>query len=159
MNTMTKFYAKQLLSGNSGGPKNGGGTRLRARASKKFVAKKEWGVAPDGGVTISRTGLEKILAAFSEATGHPKIDISTFNESRPRPPIAEHKNGDGAVDLIVKRLFPNRRLLEAYNGDQVVRVRVRDNANFRPKMPLKAKHAGGEFYELLGRCPRFPGRY
>lgn len=78
----------------------------------------------------------------------------------------QKKNGQVAPaspqleELTVKRIFPNVQLLLATTAaGREVRVRVRDNQNFIPKMKLKARPIGPEFYQMEGRCPRFKGRY
>jgi len=67
------------------------------------------------------------------------------------------------VTLYVQRCPANSRIVEAclepdLSGD-VVRVRVKANVNFIPRMALKAKQEAQSLYVLVGRCPRFRGRY
>lgn len=79
--------------------------------------------------------------------------------------VAEKNSPDnGTVELTVVRSYPNRRLLQATApGDppQLVNVQVTDNANFRPKMKLRAypPSDGQMAYRLAGRCPRYPGKW
>lgn len=69
------------------------------------------------------------------------------------------------VDLVVTGLCPNKRFLKARPavGQRDVMVRVKSNVNFRAKMKIKARQpaesAEQSFYELEGRCPRYPGRW
>lgn len=77
--------------------------------------------------------------------------------------IVDEKKLPGVPDLQelqVKRVYPNPRLLLATlpNGDEV-RVQVKTNLNFRPRMMIKARCVEGTLYQLVGRCPRYPGRY
>lgn len=65
--------------------------------------------------------------------------------------------GDGLTELVVRRTYPNRRLLQATNPatGQVVNVRVSNNENFLPRMPPpKARLTATGTYEMVGRCPR-----
>jgi hypothetical protein len=77
------------------------------------------------------------------------------------------KNGaaqNGVVELVVTRVFPNPRLIQATTDTgEVVLVSVATNNNFRPHMTVKAHMPGPlpapQLYRLEGRCPRFPGRW
>lgn len=76
-------------------------------------------------------------------------------EKQTPPPAAQ-----AAQELIVKRVYPNPRLLLALAPDGAdVRVRVRNNQNFTPKMKLLAVPIGDGLYQMQGRCPRYKGRY
>ena len=60
----------------------------------------------------------------------------------------------------VLRLFPNRHLLLAEDAHgSSVRVRVSDSSNFMPKMVIKARQIERDLYELVGRAPRYRGRW
>lgn len=66
-------------------------------------------------------------------------------------------------ELVVRKVAWNPTIVLASPGDaqEEVRVRVRDNKNFRPGMVLRAREpedAGGLWF-MEGNCPRFPGRY
>lgn len=112
-------------------------------------------------VVLSWAGLSALLAhVFVERDPDPTLDFTDCEVT------AEKK--DGLVELTVKRLFPNRNLLQATlpgaggEPEHDVTVRVRDNVNFRPRMKLKARPdttGRSAFYQLEGRCPRYPGRY
>jgi hypothetical protein len=102
---------------------------------------------------ISESALKKLLAEL----GSEDLDCSECLE----------KNGasqNGVVELVVTRVFPNPRLIQATTDTgEVVLVSVATNNNFRPRMIVKA-HAPGplpapQLYRLEGRCPRFPGRW
>ena len=41
----------------------------------------------------------------------------------------------------------------------VMRVRVKSKENFRAWMVIEARHLGADLYELVGNCPRFPGKF
>lgn len=48
---------------------------------------------------------------------------------------------------------------EAQETSDPIRVRVRDNKNFVPRMELKARETASGVFELVGRCPRYRGRF
>lgn len=61
---------------------------------------------------------------------------------------------------------PNPFILLAATGEKgpsgapvVVRVRVKNKINFRPGMEVRCKHVASDLYELVGHCPRTPGKY
>jgi hypothetical protein len=78
----------------------------------------------------------------------------------PRPPVPP---------VVTFKVYPMRTLnphiLLAQDGfvasgaPRLVRVRVKTKDNFRPGMEVRARHVGGDLYELVGHCPRFPGKY
>lgn len=118
-------------------------------------------------LVISRAGVDLLLASLIEKTGA-GIDLSKIlscavpqqsTTSKAAPP--PQKNGE--VELTVKRLYPNDRLLLATHPEtqEQLRVSVPSNANFRPAMKLKARPQGDprQPWKLVGRCPRFPGRW
>ena len=112
-------------------------------------------------VVLTQAGLDALLAhLFETAEPDPTLDFSSCEVD------PEKKEGPDLVELTVKRTFPNRLLVLATlpdGGD--VTVRVKDNSNFRPKMKLKARPPAEDatgsaaFYQLEGRCPRYPGKY
>lgn len=65
--------------------------------------------------------------------------------------------------LYVRRCTANVRIVEACRDreltGEVLRVRVKSNVNFTPRMELKVKQEAGSLYALVGRCPRWRGRY
>lgn len=78
---------------------------------------------------------------------------------------AAAKNGATPNDLhelIVTKVFPNPRLVQARDLDtgEMHLVHVTKNANFRPRMVLKARpYKGQRLLKLEGRTPRFPGKW
>jgi hypothetical protein len=102
---------------------------------------------------ISEAALKKLLASLGSA----ELDCSECLEKNGASP-------DGVVELVVTRVFPNPRLIQATTDTgELVLVSVATNNNFRPHMTVKA-HAPGplpapQLYRLEGRCPRFPGRW
>ena len=110
-------------------------------------------------VVITEAGLVKLSVHFAAVgiigsqTGIPETQV-------------DYKPPTGEVNLVVKQVYPNPRLLlctsiGAIAGQmpEQVRVRVPRNDNFRPKMTIKAHKLSDGFYELVGRCPRYPGRW
>jgi hypothetical protein len=70
------------------------------------------------------------------------------------------------LDLICTATPRNRRIVAAVRKNapagaaaEVVWVRVRDSSNFRAGMALRARAIGGNLHELVGRCPRYPGKF
>lgn len=61
--------------------------------------------------------------------------------------------------LVAVAKVRNRRILKARDQDRVAWVRVKDSKNFRPGMQLQAAFISGEQWELVGRCPRWNGKY
>ena len=106
-------------------------------------------------VVITEAGLLKLRVHLA-AVGITGMAIATFPETQ-----VDHKPVDnGDVELVVKQVYPNPRLLLChFPGGIQVRVRVPRNDNFRPKMTIKARKLTDGFYELVGRCPRYPGRW
>jgi len=105
-------------------------------------------------VLLSDSSVKKILGRL----GSPDFDYSECAQ----------KNGDeppapDTLELTVTQVFINPRLIEAcLDTGERVRVAVMNNANFRPKMIIKARRplpGGPALYRLEGRCPRFPGRW
>jgi hypothetical protein len=63
------------------------------------------------------------------------------------------------VTIEVDRLSPNTRILHGKLAGAPVTVVVRDNRNFRRGMMLKADPVNERVFRMLGRCPRWPGRW
>jgi hypothetical protein len=149
---MSRFYLESKVADRLALPRE---TLTQLRAS---ILKKEEGHWQMQGrdVVLSEDGL-LALRLHLDLDGN-----EDFSDCEADP----EKKENGAVELIVKKVFPNRLLVEATtpSGEPVL-VRVRDNRNFRPKMKLKARQPNPEgtgtaaYYQLEGRCPRYPGRY
>lgn len=108
-------------------------------------------------VELSGEATEKISAALGEP---PAVGETTAGNVSPAPQATAEP-----IELLVTKIYPNPRLLQARTADgQVVVVSVPRNRNFRPLMKLKAwppaaDTPGAQLYTLEGRCPRLPGRY
>jgi len=78
------------------------------------------------------------------------------------PPAATAAQGE-PVELTVHHVpkLNHRIVVAKKNGSEtLVRVRVKNNANWMPGMPMKARPDAGynDVFVLEGRCPRFRGR-
>ena len=117
-----------------------------------------------GEFELGRTGTCLTPAAADRlrlACGSPEKKEAENFEKKGGPDLA----GDlrPVVTLYVKRCPVNRKIVEAclkadLTGD-VVRVRVNTNVNFIPRMEMKARREAWSMYVLVGRCPRYRGRY
>jgi hypothetical protein len=105
----------------------------------------------NGHVLLRESAVKKMLA---------RLDAPNFDYS-----ACAQKNGadDDLRELAITRVFPNPHLIEARDPEtnELVRVSVPNNVNFRPRMTLKARPVarGAHLYRLEGRTPRFPGRW
>lgn len=106
----------------------------------------------------------------------PKIDLSAATPGPAMPSEAPASSAtitaaldeliEGAarpVELRVLRISHNPTMLFAHKGDRKeLRVRVASNANFLPGMTLNAlppAKGGPDIWHMVGRCPRWRGRY
>jgi len=66
-----------------------------------------------------------------------------------------------AARLRVMRLVRNPRVVLArrLDGGEVLRLRVRDNGKYRPGMEVPARQVQGDLYEVVGRGPRWVGKW
>lgn len=104
-------------------------------------------------VVITEAGIVKLASHFEGGAVFAEVPEAKVDY---HPPTGE-------VELIVRQVYPNPRLLlcvfPVEQSKEQVRVRVPRNDNFRPKMMIKASKLSDGFYELVGRCPRYPGRW
>lgn len=65
--------------------------------------------------------------------------------------------------LVVVQVWRNPRIVQCVvKGDaagEPQRVKVRDNKHFIKGMELTAVHEGGDLWSMVGRCPRWRGRW
>ena len=90
--------------------------------------------------------------------------MKNWREIASSPPAAAPKKFAEPVageirTLVAVAKVRNKRILRARDQDRVAWVRVKDSKNFRPNMELQAKFISGEQWELVGRCPRFNGKF
>jgi len=60
---------------------------------------------------------------------------------------------------VFKKTFRNPHIIQCECQGELIRVRVRDNRNFRKGMEVPCRQVKGDLYELTRRCPRWPGRW
>jgi len=107
----------------------------------------------DEGFALVAKSLEMTPAEAHKAApaGDPK------NEKKPAGAAYTH---DVMVYKVSPRATFNPHIVLAVNlVGQLVRVRVKSKTNFRPGMPIKCMQVQGDLYDLVGNCPRFPGKY
>jgi hypothetical protein len=77
------------------------------------------------------------------------------------PVVASPVNGNGHVEsMLVTRRITNPTFIEAQRADgSRVLVKVQRNTNFRPAMSIQAARISATDWRLVGRTPRFPGRW
>lgn len=101
------------------------------------------------GVTIGYTkeGAKKIIKEFLPP--HLTIEPVPFDETD----IVEAK--------VIRANYPNRHVvLASTNGHEPFLIKVHDSTNFKPGMTIKSRKVPGEVLPLIvGRCPRYPGRW
>jgi hypothetical protein len=87
---------------------------------------------------------------------------SAPNDPPPEPPPAKNfvapLPGEERT-LVCIATVRNRHQLKARDEDRLAWVRVRDSKNFRPGMKFQARFLQGEQWELVGRCPRWGGKF
>jgi hypothetical protein len=145
----TVWYGEKMLAERLG-ISDGAIVQLR-KSLKKNESKKE-----GGKFFIHETAAKRLL----EDLGSPGLDISSCAEDNGSEPPAPT-----IVELTVRTIFVNPRLLLAARDDtgELVKVKVSNNINFRPRMKIKAREPlkadGPQFYILEGRCPRYRGHW
>lgn len=86
------------------------------------------------------------------------IALPTLSEKRvPDSPVNEEPASSERFTVIRRTLNPH--LVLCQNADRMLEwVRVPHNRNFTPGLVFNAKKSGAA-WELVGRCPRWPGRW
>jgi hypothetical protein len=67
--------------------------------------------------------------------------------------------GEREIEAVVKKMPLNKRVLMAEAEKGVIRVRVNSSANFIPGMKIRCARVVDDLYDLVGRCPRYRGRW
>lgn len=119
-----------------------------------------------GEVCYSQTGHARLLALLKVSTSAtaPEAHSAPKNSAEPTPPPAETPPDPAPADAAVRplecvRTFPlNRRIVQARCDGQLVRVRVRDSANFTTGMTMLCRLIDGDLWELAQRLPRWRGK-
>jgi len=100
-------------------------------------------------VCLSDAGMRKLWLSF----GLPEQDSPVAQKEPARP-------GPVLFTLLVHpRKTLNPHVIQAILDNKLCRVRVKTKTNFRPYMKVTCRHVGADLYELVGNCPRFPGKY
>jgi hypothetical protein len=140
----------------------------------------------DGRVMYSREGLKKTVAGMSSLKGAeaaPSLDAALgvdwpdFCLLPDAEALDAGKKNDGACGVSagsevilrssvveearVTRFFLNPKVLEARleKSSAPVRVRVKSSVNFVRGMLIKVRPLDAHLWELVGRCPRFRGKF
>src|SRR5215475_9599195 len=123
---MTQWFVESLLADRLGVSRNAL-ENFRSDVLKKSVDwKKE-----NRQVLLSDSAVKKILRRLDS----PDLDYSACAKNGAGPAPAPERE---VLELIVTRVFPNPRVIEASLGSgEKVRVSVMSNINFRPKMKIK----------------------
>jgi hypothetical protein len=105
------------------------------------------------GFGLVAKSLEMTAAEADKAVGYPDQE----NQKKP----AQSANGCITPMLfkVTARKTANPHIVLASNGEVIVRVRVKNKENFRPGMVVRCEHVHADLYNLVGNCPRFPGKY
>lgn len=101
-------------------------------------------------VCLSDAGMLKLWLSF----GLPAGDAPTVaGDAKDEKKQALH------ILTVHPRKTLNPHVIQALLDGKLCRVRVKTKINFRPSMKVSCRHIGGDLYELVGNCPRFPGKY
>lgn len=87
---------------------------------------------------------------------------SAPNDGAPAEPVPKNYAAPAEGEereLVCSAVVRNRRILKAADQGNEAWVRVRNSKNFRPGMPLRARFLGGTQWQLVGRGPRWGGKF
>lgn len=108
-------------------------------------------------IIFTGRGVEAICAALG-------LDPTTVAAPAEKTGSAEPDSQDEVVE-VVRSTFLNRRVIQGRrkNGELIM-IQVASSANFRPRLangrPMTLRvQPDGLLWNLVGRCPRFPGRW
>ena len=128
---------------------------------KKHLEPGEFALGKNG-MCLSEAGADKLRMAL----GAPEKKCAPVLEVEKKGAPASASSGEGSSDevaLWVRSCPINKRIvlacLKADLSGPVVRVVVKSNVNFIPKMEIKGRLTAETLYHLVGRCPRFRGRF
>lgn len=111
-------------------------------------------------IHITQKGVEMLRAAIKMT---PDDDLSLSGSGG--QDNLEKTHGGGIVQdpewhqFTVHNVTTNPHIILAHDGKRLVRIRVRHNRHWRRGMPIRATHLAGDLYELVGRSPRYDGRF
>jgi len=149
--------------------------RELAKSRKRVLQRKVDWITDKGKVCLTEDATRKILADLgilgSERAQEPAPDspVPPPSESPPELPepilpvqildLGPSQPQNTTIELVMEKTCRNRRIIICRKGEDPVRVRVRNSRNFRKGMKVKARLISADLYELVGRCPRFRGRW
>lgn len=107
---------------------------------------------------LGRSYFWTMQAAHAFASGILGSEAATILELR-YDALAEAGVTEPVVLTVLRRKTANPHILLATDGSHVFRVRVKSKVNFRGDMLVNCKHVQADLYELVGNCPRQPGKY
>ena len=115
--------------------------------------------ANDGGeVRYSADGLARLLGLLGLEPSAP-AELPPAEDLAPKDP-APSGAADAPRELVCVRTYPlNRRIVQARDGELLLRVRVRDSAHITPGMTLSCSHVSADLWELATRLPRWKGKW
>ncbi len=119
--------------------------RELTKIRKSLVQGGHW-ILNSGAVSYSQSGVKRLLSALE--LPYEKL-----------PPFLIPPQPGEAREMIVTRVYRNRKLIGAELDGQLQRIRVQSNKNFRRGMKIPTRHINGDIWELARRCPRWPGRW
>ncbi len=93
------------------------------------------------------------VRAVAEALGMELGDVSWLSEEKPAPPPVHE------LKVYPRKTLNPHIIMATHVTLGIVRVRVKAKVNFRAGMAVRCTHVGGDLFELVGNCPRFPGKY
>jgi hypothetical protein len=148
-------------------------------AARRMIPPTEWRTSPHG-VEYTPDGLRSLCAALG-LSGNDAADLVAFEsaptiaekapepqeasgaaiaaESAPAPAVRDPDPAGGTI-LKVCRIYRNPHIVGArFKAGGMVRVHVKNAANFRIGMQIQAVHVDADLFELIGPCPRRPGRW
>lgn len=119
----------------------------RSQLPEEFVKKegRRWLVSPEG--------VERLATAFVDEPAMLTL------ETEKKGAGGEDDAADELFEVIAKKIPMNPRLVLGEWMGQAVRVRVHDSRKFVPGMKLKCRLVEGDVMALVGRGPRFKGRW
>jgi hypothetical protein len=119
----------------------------RSQLPDEFVKKegRRWMVSP--------AGAERLAAAFADTPA-----VLTL-ETEKKDAGDDLDAADDLFDVVAKKIPANPHLVLGEWMGQPVRVRVKDSKKFVPGMRMKCRLVEGDIMALVGRGPRFKGRW
>ena len=142
-----------------------GVARAEIRAARKVCAEgSDWRWIGNR-VVWTDFGLTRLASILGKKGDGVAQDANGGEKSAPAQAVAqEHGNpltseSEKTLSLIVTRIPLNPRLLFAADGVQVYRVRVHLSSKYVVGMEIVAQHIEGDVCQVVGRAPRWRGKW